>query len=186
MTPFKERWWLRNCEHFILCQNDILIVSLQRSPWTIDWFTLLFTSGSTLKIESFDKLQFNFPLRHDFVFSTVEKQFCSNEIYSSDTKPGNASFFIAPRYCGLSLLRTPNDGPEGVRYNESWLCNSFLKIKDGEILNSVPLRNSSKGYTKYFSPTDRRNTVKQNFPFYILLLSLFQLARPFNTQYMSW
>ena len=25
------------------------------------------------------------------------------------------------RYYGLSLLRTPNRGPDGVRYNESWL-----------------------------------------------------------------
>ena len=33
----------------------------------------------------------------------------------------NRVIFIVPRHCGLLLLRTPTDGPEGVRYNESWL-----------------------------------------------------------------
>ena len=29
------------------------------------------------------------------------------------------------RYYGLPLLRTPNRGPGGVRYNESWLYVGF-------------------------------------------------------------
>ena len=33
----------------------------------------------------------------------------------------NRDNFIVPRYCGLSLIRTPNDGSEGIRYNEIWL-----------------------------------------------------------------
>ena len=63
---------------------------------------------STLKIGSFHKLQPDFPLWHNPLFSKTKKQFYSNRV-----------IFIAPRYCGLSLLQTPNDGPEGVHYNET-------------------------------------------------------------------
>ena len=30
--------------------------------------------------------------------------------------------FIVPRYCELSLLRTPNNGPVGVRFSKHYSC----------------------------------------------------------------
>ena len=38
--------------------------------------------------------------------------------------------FLAPRYCGLSLLRTPKCGAEGVRYSGSWLYDPNLFLAD--------------------------------------------------------
>ena len=38
------------------------------------------------------------------------------------------TFFLAPRYCGLSLLRTLNRGPEGVRSDGSWLVVWLLSL----------------------------------------------------------
>ena len=53
----------------------------------------------------------------------------------------NRVIFIAPRYCGLSLLRTPNDAPEGVRTMTRVDCNrwrSLWIVGDGEqIWNTV-------------------------------------------------
>ena len=79
---------------------------------------LLFVSGNTLKIGLFHKLQPDFStMAQSTLFNeetTLLKQ-NTEQLY----KIYNRVIFIVPRYCGLSLLRTPNDSPEGVRYNES-------------------------------------------------------------------
>ena len=46
------------------------------------------------------------------------RPFSSGIVYINSA-PFNGTFISVPRYYGLSLLRTLNAGPEGVRYNES-------------------------------------------------------------------